>query len=157
MKNPTSKRRTDPSAASLAELPEIELGPSARRNPYAARISREGIELRHDGPSARSLAELPEVTFTKRARRNPYAERLAAELHRVRVGRGRPRAGEEVGPSRVRSVRLPTAIWDALEAEAAATGLAVHAVLRAAVTSFLQARLDAMPDRHPSKASKPKR
>ncbi len=146
MKKPSSRRRVDPSAASLAELPEVKLGSSARQNPYAARIAREGVELVHDGPSATSLAEIPEATLTSHARRNPYAERLAAGLQSLRVGGGRPRAGEEVGPTPVRSVRLPTAIWDALEAEAAATGLTVHAVLRAAVTTFLLARLDVAPD-----------
>ncbi len=146
MKKPSSRRRIDPSAASLAELPEVKLGSSARRNPYAARLAREGVELVHDGPSAESLAEMPETRLTPRAKRNPYAERIAAGLQSMRVGGGRPRAGEEVGPTPVRSVRLPTAIWDALEAEAAATGITVHAVLRAAVTTFLLARLDVVPD-----------
>jgi hypothetical protein len=47
----------------------------ARKNPYAKRIKREGIELVHDGPSAESLEEIPELGPTKayvlRARKIP--------------------------------------------------------------------------------------
>jgi hypothetical protein len=142
MKRVRSRRVRDPSAASLAELPEIDHDAFvARPNPYAGRIEREGIELAHDGPSAESLAEIPEVAFSPTARTNPYAERLAQALHRVRAGRGRPRAGEGNGPTPARSIRLPIEVWEALEAEAAAKNLTVHAVLRAAVTSYLQERL----------------
>ena len=141
MKKRTSRRVMDPTPASLAELPEVTVSADARQNPFARRIASEGIQIIHDGPSTRSLREIPQVAPTRKARANPYAERLADEIHRVRVGRGRPRAGESVGPSELRSVRLPVAIWEALEAEAARTGLTVHAVLRAAITAFLQDRL----------------
>ncbi|MBA3461877.1 MAG: hypothetical protein H0T46_18090 [Deltaproteobacteria bacterium] len=145
MKKRTSRRAIDPTPASLADLPEVTVSTGARRNPFAGQLAREGIQIVHDGPSSRSLREIPEVALTERARANPYSRQLASELHRVRVGRGRPRAGESVGPSDVRSVRLPMAIWEALEAEAAATKLTVHGVLRAAITGFLQMRLASAP------------
>ncbi len=141
MKKASSRRRIGPSAASLAALPEVELRASAIRNPYATRMKREGIDVVHDGPSKASLAELPDAVLTPRARANPYAARLAMELGRVRVGRGRPRAGEEVGPTPARSVRLPVAIWEALESEAEATGLTVHGV---SPVAYLHARLDTL-------------
>jgi hypothetical protein len=34
-----------------------------RRNPYAARIAREGVEIAHDGPSRKSLREMPEAVW----------------------------------------------------------------------------------------------
>lgn len=138
MKKPSLRRRSEPAAASLIELPEIDFTAArVRRNPYASRIAREGIEVVHDEPSAGSLAAIPEIDFA-RASRNPYAERLARDLQALAVGRGRPRAGEEGGPTTVRSVRLPARIWEALEAEAAARKLTVHAILRAAVARFLE-------------------
>lgn len=138
MRKPTSKRRIEPSAASIVEMPEIDFtGARARRNPYAARIAREGVQIVHDEPTRESLAAIPEVDFA-RASRNPYADRLARDLQALTVGRGRPRAGENVGPTTVRSVRLPARIWEALEAEAAARKLTVHAILRAAVARFLE-------------------
>jgi len=137
MKKPSSKRRIEPSAASLVEMPEIDfVAARVRRNPYAARIAREGIQIAHDEPSPESLAAIPEIDFA-RASRNPYAERLARDLQALGAGRGRPRAGEEVGPTTVRSIRLPARIWEAIEAEAAARKLTVHAILRAALAKFL--------------------
>ena len=44
------------------------------RNPFAARVAREGVQLVHDAPSTISLRAIPEVDLT-RARRNPYARR----------------------------------------------------------------------------------
>jgi hypothetical protein len=38
----------------------------AKKNPYAKRIAREGIELVHDGPSNASLAEIPELGPARR-------------------------------------------------------------------------------------------
>ncbi len=62
------------------------------------RIGREGIELVHEDPSAASVAEMPEVSLS-RARRNPYATRAAEAVGKLRYGRGRPRAGQEIGPT----------------------------------------------------------
>jgi hypothetical protein len=58
----------------------------ARKNPYARRIKREGIELVHDGPSAQSLADVPELGATK-----PYVlkarktQRAARSVHAIEV------------------------------------------------------------------------
>jgi hypothetical protein len=145
MKKATSSRTPEPTRGSLRAAPEVNVSElHARRNPYAAVIERDGVEIVHDGPSAASLAEIPEVQFDAPARRSPYAERLAAELRKVRVGRGRPRAGEEVGATSTRSIRLSAGIWDALEAEARRTSTTLHAVLRAAVTGYLRQRVDAV-------------
>jgi hypothetical protein len=144
MKKATSSRSKEPTRASLRAVPEVRVGElRARRNPYAARLDRDGVEIVHDGPSAESLAAIPELDFDTPAYRSPYAERLAADLRKVRVGRGRPRAGEEVGPTSTRSIRLSAGIWKALEDEARRTDTTLHALLRAAVTSFLQQRVDA--------------
>ena len=79
MKKATSRRRKDPTVASLRELPLIDFDRYRLvRNPFARRIAREGIEIIHDQPSAASLAEMPEVDpYGARARRNPYASRAA--------------------------------------------------------------------------------
>ncbi|HEY3804412.1 MAG TPA: BrnT family toxin [Kofleriaceae bacterium] len=141
MKKPSAKL---PSAASLRELPELDVGRyRARRNPYAARISREGIELVHEGPSPRSLAEIPELDVGKLvARPNPYASRAAEAVARLQYGRGRPTKAREVGPTTTRSIRLPDAIWQALDDEARRHATTVHALLRQAIATFLSARLD---------------
>ncbi|HEY4059080.1 MAG TPA: hypothetical protein VGM39_20835 [Kofleriaceae bacterium] len=77
----SSSVELNPTAESLRELPEIDFSKyRIHRNPYAARIAREGFELVHDGPSAASLAEIPEVDWaTVRVRRNPYAAIIARE------------------------------------------------------------------------------
>ena len=40
----------------------------ARKNPFARRIAREGIELVHDGPSRASLSDIPELEEPQRTR-----------------------------------------------------------------------------------------
>ena len=122
----------EPSAASLRAMPEIDFSKvSVRRNPYASRIAREGAQIVHDEPSRASLAAIPEADFaTSHVRRNPYPT-LAA-------GRGRPSRGDEVGPTQVRSLRLPQRLWQALEAEAKARHTTTHALLRELVASFLE-------------------
>src|ERR1700690_3680804 len=79
MKTATSRRSLNPSATSLRAMPEVDFRRyRIRRNPYAARIAREGIAILHDGPSEESLAEIPEADFrSARVRRNPYASRAA--------------------------------------------------------------------------------
>lgn len=136
-----AKRPEVPTKASLQALPEVVFARyRVRRNPYAARISREGIEVVHESPSAASVAELPEATFTGKVRRNPYASRAAEAVGRIQYGRGRPRAGEEVGPTPARSLRLPQVVWDALEQEAREKRTTVHALLRELVADHLRAR-----------------
>jgi hypothetical protein len=102
-------------------------------------MAREGVELVHDAPSAESLAEIPEVDFSRaRARPNTYASRAAEAVAQIQYGRGRPKAGNEVGPTPARSLRLPQAAWDALEVEARAKRTTVHGLLRDLVVLHLE-------------------
>src|SRR4051812_23353365 len=95
----------------------------------------------HHGPSRASLREMPEVDFKKaKVRRNPYAKRIAAEGITVHAGRGRPKKGEETGPTIPRSVRFPANVWKHLEEQAKADGIPLHAALRAAVIAWLERR-----------------
>ncbi len=130
-------REHDPSAESVRELPEIDMSAyRVRRNPYAARIAREGIRIVHDGPSAASLAEIPEVDFsTTLVRRNPYVSRAGEPM--LQYGRGRPPSGEERGPTPGRSLRLPLPMWKVLDAEAKARHTTTHALLRELVAQFV--------------------
>ena len=62
-------------------------------------------------PSRAALTEMPEVDFkTAKIRRNPFAKRIAREGF-VHVRTGRPRKGEETGPTVPRSVRFPAPVW----------------------------------------------
>ena len=90
------------------------------------------------GPSQASLREMPEVDLSKaKVRRNPYAKRIAREGMNVHAGRGRPRKGEETGPTVPRSVRFPAKVWEQIEAQAKKDGIPLHAALRAAVVAWL--------------------
>jgi uncharacterized protein (DUF4415 family) len=148
MKKASSRRRKEPTTDSLHELPQIDFSRyRVRKNPYADRVAREGIEILHDEPSPESLAEVPEADFSSlRARRNPYASRAAEAIEKMQLGRGRPPRGRELGPTPTRSIRLPQAVWDALDAEARRTRSTVHALLREAVTTFLMERTGGLPD-----------
>jgi hypothetical protein len=117
-------------------MPEIDFTRARlRRNPYAAMIAADGVSLIHDEPSSRSLAEVPAVDFSRvKSRTNLYAD----ELLRLRSGRGRPRKGQEIGPTPARSIRLPTSLWTALEDAARDTNTTVHALLRLAVADLLE-------------------
>jgi hypothetical protein len=136
MKKASSKTSIGPSAASLRDMPEIDFTKvRVHRNPYAAVIAAEGSSLIHDEPSSRSLADVPEVDFSRvKSRTNPYAD----ELLRLRAGRGRPRKGQEIGPTPARSIRLPTSLWTALEDAARDANTTVHALLRLAVAHLLE-------------------
>jgi len=91
-------------------------------------------------PSKASLREIPEVNSSKvRVRRNPYAARIAREGIVVQVGRGRPKKVLEVGGTRPRSVRFPDVIWKQIASRARAKGLTVHAALREAILTWLEA------------------
>ncbi len=137
-KKPASKRRV--SAERTHEVPEIDFSRyRVRRNRFAKRIAAEGIEIVHDAPSRASLEEMPEADFTKlKVRPNPYARRIEATGLSLQVGRGRPRRGREVGPTVLRSVRLPPSVWAKLERRARAEGVAVHALLRQAILELLE-------------------
>jgi hypothetical protein len=138
-----NKPKSDsPSARTLRELPEVDVARyRVRRNPFAARIAREGIEVVHEEPSPRSLAEMPEADFSlAHVRGNPYTSRAAGSLPEIQYGRGRPRAGAEVGPTPGRTVRLPESAWHALDVEAKEKHTTVHALLRELVMTHLDRR-----------------
>ena len=88
-------------------------------------------------PSARSLREMPEMDLSRATRKNPYAERIAREGYTVHVTRGRPRKGEETGPTITKSIRLPPEVWARLERRARVEGIPLHALLRAALLAWL--------------------
>ena len=136
---PRRTASSEPSASSLREMPEIDFSAHrVRWNRYATRIQREGIEVSHDGPSTTSLREIPEIDFAgARMRRNPYASRAAEPTVTWQYGRGRPARGMEVGPTAVRSLRLPAPAWKRLDKEARARKTTTHALLRELVADFL--------------------
>jgi hypothetical protein len=88
-------------------------------------------------PSAQSLREIPEVDLS-RGRANPYTARIAVEGVELQIGARRPAAGKEVGPTVTRTVRLPPAVWRAVERVARRQGLSVHAALRVAIAEWVQ-------------------
>ena len=89
-------------------------------------------------PSAASLRAIPEVDFSKaKVRRNPYAARIAREGIVVNAGRGRPKKGQETGPTIPRSVRFAAPVWKLLEQRAKEDGVSLHAALRAAVMEWV--------------------
>ncbi len=143
MKKATSRRRTDPTRASLEELPEVDFRKLVvRRNPYAARIAAEGSRLVHDEPGRASLAEIPEVDLrTAKHRRNPYAKRIDPSALKMQTRRGRPALGDESGPTVTRSVRLPVALASALEMLARDAGITMHALMRDTLASRVRAEL----------------
>jgi hypothetical protein len=143
MKKATTRRRREPTKASLEELPEVDFRKvSVRRNPYAARIAAEGSELVHDEPSRASLAELPEVDLrSAKVRRNPFAKRIDASALTMRATRGRPPLGDEAGPTVTRSLRLPVALVEALEMLARGEGITTHALMRNVLASRVRAEL----------------
>lgn len=137
MKKRTEARR--PSPVSLREVPEVDFRRygRGRANPFAKRMREEGWQLVHDGPSAASLRDMPELPPDVTGRRNPYAKRIKAGGIELQVGRGRPRAGRRVGPTVVKSVRLPPALWKRLEQQAREKGVALHALVRSALVDWL--------------------
>ena len=128
-----------PSTLSLKEMPEIDFSCyRIHRNPYPARIEREGVQLSHQGPSAASLRDMPEADFSRiPVRPNKYAASAAEKASKIQYGKGRPRKGAESGPTPARTLRLPTAIWKALEQEARERSTTVHALLRELVATYV--------------------
>lgn len=91
---------------------------------------------KYSEPSKASLREIPEVDFkSAKVRRNPYAARIATEGG-IHLGRGRPRKGEETGPTIPRSIRFPAPVWKRLQKRAKAEGITLHAALRAAIMDW---------------------
>lgn len=70
MKKVSAKRATTPSKASLRAIPEIDFAQhQVRRNRFAMRVQKTGIQLVHEEPSRDTLAEIPEVDFDNAHRR----------------------------------------------------------------------------------------
>ena len=89
-------------------------------------------------PSTASLKEMPEVDFARaRVRKNPYARRIAREGISVQTTRGRPKKGEETGPTVPRSIRFPASMWREIERRAREEGVSLHAALRAAILDWV--------------------
>jgi hypothetical protein len=126
--------------ASWSDVTEIDFSTyRMRKNRFAKRVAKEGLELVHDEPSRASLAEIPEADFGRvRVRRSPYAARIEASGLLLQVGKGRPKRGAETGPTILKSVRLPPAVWKELERRARSEGVAVHALVRKAVLALLR-------------------
>lgn len=75
----------------------------------------------------------------KKANKQPGRGTSWSEVsNTLQVGRGRPRGGAETGPTVLKSVRLPPAIWKELERRARAEGVAVHALVRKAILALLR-------------------
>ena len=101
------------------------------------RLVRGGAERQDSVRTA--LEAIPEADFGRvKVRRSNYAERIKTGGFTVQVGRGRPRGGAETGPTVLKSVRLPPAIWKELEKRARAEGVAVHALVRKAILALLR-------------------
>jgi hypothetical protein len=129
-----------PKALAWSDVTEIDFSAyRVRKNRFAKRVVKEGLELVHDEPSRASLAEIPEAKFGQvRVRRSPYAARIKADGLLLQIGRGRPKRGAETGPTVPKSVRLPPAVWQELERRARSEGVAVHALVRKAVLALLR-------------------
>ena len=140
MKKARTKSAKAPTAASLRDMPEVDLRRyRVKRNRFAARIAREGVVVAHEGPSRASLDAIPEADLAgARVRKNPYAARIQKAGIVLQVGRGRPRREDETGPTVTKSVRLPPTVWAKLEERARAEGIALHALLRRALLELAE-------------------
>lgn len=138
MKKAISKRPGAPSKASLRAIPEVDFTQhQVRRNRFAMRVQKTGVQLAHDAPSRDSLSELPEVDFSGTPPRRRARSQTTAAAITLQIGKGRPPRGAEVGPTTVRSIRLPASVWRSLEQRASHQRVTVHAVLRNAVVDYL--------------------
>jgi len=93
------------------------------------------MRKKYKEPSKESLKAMPVVDFEPS---RFYANRFAGRMEpmTVRVGKGRPRKGTEVGESTTRSIRFPEKEWARLEKCAKEAGLSLHAALRTAIASW---------------------
>jgi hypothetical protein len=107
-----TKKRTEPSRASLKEIPEVDFSRArVRKNPYAARIAKDGgYWIQVDGEAPRF----------------------------VRTKEGRPAKGTPTSTTTTKSVRFPKEVWDALEKQAEKKGITLHAALRKAIVAWLK-------------------
>jgi Ribbon-helix-helix protein, copG family len=77
-------RRSQPTEASLKEIPEVDFSKvRVRRNPYAARIAKEGITVQVGRGRPRKLAEVGGTS--------PRSVRFPDEVWRVLEARARER------------------------------------------------------------------
>ena len=140
MKKKANKRGRAARGTAWSEVSDVNFGVyQLKQNRFAKRVKKEGILLVHDAPSPASLKAIPEADFGRvQVRRSSYAERIKAGGLTLQVGRGRPRGGAETGPTVLKSVRLPPAIWKELEKRARTEGIAVHALVRRAILALLR-------------------
>ena len=140
IKKKANKGARAASGTAWSEVSEVNFGAyRLKQNRFAKRVKKEGILLVRDAPSPASLKAMPEADFGRvKVRRSNYAERIKAGGLTLQVGRGRPRGGAETGPTVLKSVRLPPAIWQELEKRARAEGVAVHALVRKAILALLR-------------------
>ena len=143
MKKVASRRRKEPSQATLAEMPEVDFARyRVHKNRFAARIAAEGSELVHDEPSPASVAEIPEVDLRSVKRwKNPWPKHLNESALAMHTRRGRPARGEETGPTVTRSIRIPVALDKALAALARNEDITVHALMRNVLASRVRDEL----------------
>ena len=138
MTKTSSKRATTPTKASLRAIPEIDFAQhQVKRNRFAMRVQKTGVQLVHEEPSRDTLAEIPEVDFANAPLRRRTRSQTKAATITLQIGKGRPPRGSEVGATSVRSIRLPASVWRSLEQRAARQRMTVHAVLRNAVVDYL--------------------
>lgn len=78
-----------------------------RKNPFAKRIKREGVEILHEGPSSASLREIPELGAARKTAL--FAKR---------------------GPKIANAVQFDEATWRKLEKRAQAANLPVEEWVR---------------------------
>jgi macrodomain Ter protein organizer (MatP/YcbG family) len=110
---PRKKTIREPSASSLKEMPEVDFSKAKlRRNPYAERIAKTGIEIVVPGEKTRKIV--------------------------IRSRKGRPGKSKEIGKTVQKSVRFPDDIWNELEKKARAQGKTLHEVLREAILEWLE-------------------
>jgi hypothetical protein len=76
-----------------------------KKNPFAKRVQREGIELIHDGPSPASVREIPELGPARRTA--PFAVRRARTATTVELDAATWKKLEE----RARAAKLPLDEW----------------------------------------------
>jgi hypothetical protein len=140
MKKKANRRAQAARGSAWSEVSNLNVGDyQLKQNRFAKRVKKEGILLVHDAPSPASLKAIPEANFDRvKVRPSNYAERIKAGGLTLQVGRGRPRGGAETGPTVLKSVRLPPAIWKELEKRARAEGVAVHALVRKAILALLR-------------------
>lgn len=94
-------------------MPEVDFSKAKiRRNPYAERIAKTGIEIVVPGEKTRKIV--------------------------IRSGKGRPEKSKEIGKTVPKSVRFPEDIWNELEKKAKEEGKTLHEALREAILEWLE-------------------